>query len=86
MAHSIAEEIAKAVNNLPPELQKKVLDYARGLDQDTKADNRPQGVPGKDLLRFAGTISKEDLKIMSQVIEEDCERIDESSWTDESNW
>jgi hypothetical protein len=86
MAHSIAEEITEAVNNLPPELQKKVLEYARGLDQDTKPDTRPKGVPGKDLLRFAGTISKEDLEVMSRVIEEDCERIDESSWTDKSNW
>jgi exoribonuclease R len=73
MAHSIAEEITEAVNNLPPELQKKVLEYARGLEPPT-----PQGISGKELLRIMEniTISPEDLKAMADAIEEDCERID----------
>ena len=38
------------------------------------------GTPGKQLLRFAGTISSEDLQSMSQAIEKDCEQIDLNEW------
>jgi hypothetical protein len=31
-------------------------------------------------LRFAGSISVEDLKIMSDVIEKDCGRVDINEW------
>ena len=66
MAHSIAEEITEAVNNLPPELQQKVLEYARGLESTT-----PQGLSGKELLQIMEniTISPEDLKAMSDAID-----------------
>jgi hypothetical protein len=76
MAHSIAEEITEAVNNLPLELQKMVLEYARGLESTT-----PQGLSGKELLQIMEniTISPEDLKAMADAIE-DCERIDLSEW------
>ena len=32
------------------------------------------------LLKYAGTISKEDLEIISEAIEEGCERVDEEGW------
>jgi len=83
MAHSIAEEIAEAVNNLPVELQKKVLDYALGLRSNSNEgiERKPvPGVPGKELLRLAGTISQEDAEAMLKAIEEECERVDLSEW------
>jgi hypothetical protein len=52
-----------------------VLDFAQAL-----AKRRREGVPGRDLLRFAGTIEKSDLEIMQKAIEEDCERVDENEW------
>lgn len=44
--------------------------------------NKPKGTPGKDLLRFAGTISAEDADEMMRAIEEGCERIepDDDAW------
>ncbi len=32
------------------------------------------------LLKYAGTISKEDLEIMKEAIEEGCEKVDEEEW------
>jgi len=59
---------------MPYELLKKVLDFARSIDeQDTS-----KGVAGNELLKFAGTIDEEDLRLMTGAIEEGCERIDEN--------
>jgi hypothetical protein len=38
------------------------------------------GVDGKTLLRFAGSIDTNDLRIMGQAIEEDCEQVDRNGW------
>lgn len=40
----------------------------------------PQGVPGRALLRFAGSVSEETLKRMEQVIEEEFEQVDYENW------
>lgn len=40
----------------------------------------PPGLPGAAWAQFAGSISPEDLALMEQAIEEDCERIDLSEW------
>ena len=39
-----------------------------------------RGVPGKTLLRFAGTIPADDLDLMERVIEEECEQVDADGW------
>jgi hypothetical protein len=41
---------------------------------------RPKGVPGKQLLSFAGTIPADDLKAMEQAIEDNCEKADLNEW------
>jgi hypothetical protein len=41
---------------------------------------RPRGVPGKELLAYGGTIEADDLKAMSQAIEEGCEKINPNEW------
>jgi hypothetical protein len=38
------------------------------------------GLPGEEMLRFAGTISRDDLDQMERIIEEECERIDPEEW------
>ena len=38
------------------------------------------GVSGKNLLKYAGFISPDDLKIVSNVIENDCRKIDVNEW------
>jgi hypothetical protein len=61
--------------NSPLELQRKVLEFTQAL-----ALSLPKGVPGKQLLRFAGVIEADDTRVMSQAIEEGCERVDENEW------
>ncbi len=40
----------------------------------------PRGMSGQELLKLAGTISDDDAKLMMQVIEEECERVDPHEW------
>jgi hypothetical protein len=39
-----------------------------------------RGVPGYELLSFAGTIPPDDLALMRQVVGEACERVDADEW------
>ncbi|MFB2922360.1 hypothetical protein [Aerosakkonema funiforme] len=55
--------------------QQQVLDFARFL-----AMKNPVGVPGKELLQFAGTLSQEDAKIMLKVAEENWGQVDLNEW------
>jgi hypothetical protein len=41
-----------------------------------KPQPRPRGTPGRELLKFAGILSREEAKAMMDAIEEGCERID----------
>ena len=38
------------------------------------------GTPGSSLLKFVGTISKDDGKLRIEAIEEGCEKIDANGW------
>lgn len=38
------------------------------------------GISGKQLLRFAGTIPPDDLQLMQQVIQANCETVDTNGW------
>ena len=69
------QEIVKQLKPLSLEQQRQVLDFMLELSGEP-----PKQYPGKNLLQFIGTISKEDLKIMKQTIEEGCEQVDESEW------
>lgn len=64
------QEIVKRLKSLSPGQQRQVLDYILELSGET-----PKGISGKELLRLVGTISKEDLEIMKQAIEEGCEQV-----------
>ena len=71
----ITQQLVEQVDRLPPEFQRKVLDFAQAL-----ALALPKGVPGRSLVRFAGTIDADDLKAMSQAIKADCEQVDADEW------
>ncbi len=76
MEHSTTiQEIVERLKSLPLEQQRTVLDFILELSGEL-----PKQYPGKNLLQFVGTISKSDLEIMKQTIEEGCEQIDESEW------
>jgi hypothetical protein len=56
-------------------MQRQVLEYVRTL-----TTHAPSGVPGPELLRFAGAVPRIDLERIGQAIEEDCERVDKDEW------
>ena len=72
---SMEEELHHQLNNLPLDQQRQVLDFARALSLA-----QPNGVPGSALLPFAGTIEPDDLLIMSQAADVDCEQISPQEW------
>lgn len=67
--------ITKQLENLPEEMQKKVLKYVKNLQKDSL-----KGVSGNQLIKFAGCISSDDLEMMKREIESGCERIDSDEW------
>ena len=69
---SIKDNLIAQIDKLPYDLQLQVLDYAKSL--------MPKGVKGNSLLRFEGAIAGDDLKRISDAIEEGCERIDIGEW------
>ncbi len=72
MNHStIKQEIARRLDHLPLELQRRVLDFTQAL-----VLSLPKGVSGKQLLRFAGVLKAEDAQVMTQAIEAGCEQVD----------
>jgi hypothetical protein len=75
MTTSIIDQLMEKLKMMPEDLQYQVLQFARSLTGE-----KIKGVPGKELLRFAGSIPKEDLQLMSAVITEDCEQIDTDEW------
>jgi hypothetical protein len=70
---TIKQEIIKKLDHMPPELQLRVLDFTQALVQ-------PKGVPGKQLLRFAGILKADDIRAITQAIEEGCEQVEISEW------
>jgi len=72
---SIKQEIVRELDRLPIELQRRVLDFTQAL-----VLSLPKGVPGKQLLRFAGILESEDAQAMTQAIEAGCEQVDVNEW------
>jgi hypothetical protein len=75
MDATIQNALLREVEQLPPRLQQKVVDFAHSL-----AESTPRGTPGRQLLSFAGILSPEEAKAMTDAIEEDCERVDPNEW------
>jgi len=71
----IIDEIIEQMKALPHELQCRVLEFTRALRPST-----PRGVPGRQLLRFAGTITPNDAHLMREAIEQGCEQVDANGW------
>ena len=75
------------------EIKKRVLENLDTLDRSGKLEvldlaealsSRARRLAERDtraaLLRYVGTISREDLDIISEAIEEGCERVDDEEW------
>jgi hypothetical protein len=75
MDRRIADKVVEQLNELPQELQWRVLEFTRAL-----AQSAPHGLPGRQLLPFEGTISPEEAQRMREAIEQGCERVDTHEW------
>lgn len=75
---SIQDKIIEKLQFLPEASLNQVLNFVQSLAQGTTTE--PMGVPGKQLLRFAGTIKSDDLQLMAQAIEIDCGKVDIDEW------
>lgn len=72
---SIEKQILNQLQHLKESQQLQVLNFASFL-----ATNNISGVSGKSLLKFAGSISQEDLSLMSDAIDKECRKIDINEW------
>jgi hypothetical protein len=72
---SLREESLKVLDRLSSAMQRRVLDFARTL-----RESMLRGTPGRELLRFAGTMTPAEADEFLRGIEEDCERIDPREW------
>ena len=75
MSDLVITQIVQQTEILPADLQQQVLDYAKKLAAFVR-----QGAPGEKLLRFAGAIPADDLQLMRQAIEANCEQVDTHEW------
>ncbi len=73
--NTLVDKVVEQLKVLPEELQWRVLEFTRAL-----ALSVPHGVPGQQLLQFAGTIPLDDLQSMREAIDQDCERVDANEW------
>ena len=69
------KELLKQLEQLGPEEQRQVLDFARRL-----ATCKKGGTPGESLRRFGGAIDSADLAIIAEAIEEGCEQVNPDDW------
>ena len=72
---TVQKQLREQLGHLPAEQQHQVLEFARSL---VKA--KGNGVPGKDLLRFAGAIDSEDLIDIEKAIHDGCEKVNLDEW------
>ncbi len=75
MSHTIVQKVIEQLNTMPESLQKEVLAYTQQLKLSAVI-----GAPGKNLLQFAGAIPADDLEIIRQAVEVDCEQVDLNEW------
>ena len=73
--NTLVDQVVEELKNLPYEMQWRVFEFTRALVASV-----PHGVPGQQLLRFAGAIPLDDIQLMRQAIEEGCERVDTNEW------
>ena len=71
----VVDKVIEQLKDLPAEMQWRVFEFTRAL-----AASAPHGVPGRQLLRFAGAVPWDDLQIMRQAIEDGCEAVDADEW------
>jgi hypothetical protein len=75
MSPALEKELREQLDQLAPDQQRQVLDFAKKL-----SERHSQGRSGSALARFAGTIKKDDLILIGDAIEAGCEQADPNEW------
>jgi hypothetical protein len=71
----LENEIFRSLHGMSPLDLERVLEFARSVKSTPF-----KGSSGKDMLELVGLIPPEDLKEMTDAIEEGCERVDTNGW------
>jgi hypothetical protein len=71
----VRQEIAKRVEQLPPDMQQQVLRFVASL-----AASPPSGENGAALRQFSYSLDAVSAQQMTQAIDEECERVDAGEW------
>ena len=71
---TLEQEILVHLHTLARPQQREVLAFVRTLAIT------PIGVPGRELLAFAGTIESHELVTLQQAIDEGCEQVNLDEW------
>jgi hypothetical protein len=74
----IQNELLNSFEQLGSVDQLRVVEFARSLASTWNSTG--PATSGEAWLKIVGTIPPNDLAVMEEVIEEDCERIDSSEW------
>ena len=69
MNRSVKDQIIEQVERLDDSRRRQVLDFTRRLGAFAT-------VPGRDLMRFAGSIAPPDLLAITRAIQEGCEKVE----------
>jgi hypothetical protein len=72
---TVIDRVVEQLKTLPYEMQWRVFEFTRALTLSV-----PRGVTGKQLVRFAGTIPLDDVRLIQQTIEAGCEQVDANEW------
>jgi signal transduction histidine kinase len=72
---AVKKQILDDLDRLSPERQRRAAALVHELTTPL-----PPGTPGKDLLRFVGTLDDESAREMLEAIEDGCEQIDPDGW------
>jgi hypothetical protein len=75
MNSAIISQVIDQLQAMPQPLQLQVLEFARTL-----LTSQLRGVPGKQLLCFAGSIPIDELNAIQEAIKQDCEQVDLNEW------
>ena len=75
MSDYVIEQVVSRLRQMPKGMQQQVPSFTEKLQASL-----PEGVPGRSLLAFAGAIRADDLRLISEAIEEGCERVDSDEW------
>jgi hypothetical protein len=71
----VRQEIARKVDNLPPDLQARVLGFVASL-----STSAPVGENGANLRQFSSSLDSLSARQMTQAIEEECESVEAGDW------